>query len=166
MTVRWGQILLEQEFMAAPQRFVIRSDDAPIRVSLIRQRVLHLDRPRHLHLKVSAGDLDVQQCQLRFTSLNDDFRPDISSARVLSTVATAQDSVTQAQEKVLGDLPRKTTLIVEIPYEALATIRTVSASVQLEYTLAGVPCKFGDKVATEIQLPLAVNVQDFFRRDR
>lgn len=124
---------------------------------------MHLDRPRQVELQICVGDFDLAECTIGLQPLSTDFTVDLSDVRTIRHNAPAQETLTTNKVLAIGRLSRGTQVCLELPYTATQTISNAVVIVRLEYITNHLKCSFNETISSPISLPLAVNVQDFFR---
>lgn len=131
-----------------------------------RQKVIILDQPRQIALSLQLGAHEVKECSLKIESLSMDFELDFSAATLTGNTNSSRLEPKGESLLQIEGLQPYSKLTLDVPYKAKVPVLEIALLITVSYTLAMVEHVIVQRVATDLYLPLAVNVQDFFRKER
>lgn len=166
--LKLGSLIISQSFHNAgkQQHILVYRSDLRSRLSLARSRAIYLDEARQLSLHLKSGPNKLLACTLHFSFVD---QAKSVSAHQLNTTSNDGDSsqaVVAGEVIDLGDLEPEARVVLSISVEDMKTYDTIAIVVQLRYKHGGRTVRHIETLECKSCLPLAVNVQDFFRHDR
>ncbi|BGP09807.1 hypothetical protein JCM10049v2_005681 [Rhodotorula toruloides] len=140
-------------------------DQQAVHISVEEPHSVHLDRERRMILNVDPGRNTVSKIAVRLAVVGQDVHFATTTAEGLDGIAFTADA---HDALVLQDLSPYTSVRVAIPLTGNIVDPNVQFSITAEYTTSRRPHtrrSLRRTMTYSVALPLAVNVQDYFRED-
>lgn len=130
---------------------------------LTHYEIVNLEQPNSIKLEISSGRSDVLQGNVTLRPASAGLRLHTAEAMILDDKVEIKDKSRSGSISLCG-FPRGTCVAVRIPYSLENDLREINVQVVVEYTTSKGNFAFACDASLPILLPLAINVQDSFKR--
>lgn len=125
---------------------------------------IHMEKTKHLEVKLSSGSNDVQAIDLKLKPASAGLRLYLADAET-SGIGRRNDKDAKAGVLALGTIAPDQEAIVQIPYTMDHAISKIVVRLEAHYSTADGDFCFFAAVKLPAAMPLDVNVNDLFRHD-
>lgn len=133
-------------------------------VQLRLPETVHLDRGRKVELVITTGWNNVRSAEVGVKSATAGLRMMMREVELL-THAHAPGVALEGGKVKLTDIPPRTELVLRVPYSAERELGELGVRVEVQYTTETGEYVYAVQQVVTVALPLAVNVQDVFKRE-
>ena len=126
--------------------------------------VIHLERPRSLHVELFSGWNDIIQGKVFLRAGSAGLRLHTAEAIIASGNTTLLDA-SQPGDIVFGNISADTNIVLKIPYGLESDLKEITVKIEVSFTTLKGTFTCCSNPTIPILLPLGVNVQDIFQQD-
>lgn len=156
---------LDHSKMTDRKRFLVWAQPQSLEVKMSHYDLIDLQRPRSVKIEISSGRNEVSEGVISLRSASAGLRLETAGAIGMDNGKVIGAKKAQPGAISFGGVPAEGSVSIRVPYSLESHLKEIAVKVDVTYTTDKGDFIYSSNYKLDIVLPLAVNVQDIFKRN-